>query len=250
MSETRLVCLPFAGAGAGLFRQWHERVGGRVSLVPLQLPGREELFSDAPLVTMDALVDFVTAKISRTVGKCPFALFGHSFGALVAYEVAQELVASGLPRPATLVVSGAASPWVARPRLDLASITDAEFIARLSELVGYVHPALADPGLREVLLPALRADMAIVGDYRPSSRSPLPIPITVLRGSEDQLVSDRDVSGWAEVGAANVEFIRFPGPHMYFVDDPEALLVELERIVARSADLKPDVGVSGTTMSG
>jgi surfactin synthase thioesterase subunit len=225
-----LICLPFAGAGASLYREWRHHSGGRLRLIPVQLPGREERFADAPLETMPEVVDEVVGNVLDTATKGPFALFGHSFGALVAYETAQALVARQLPRPRLLVVSGIASPWEPRTPLGVGSLSTADFIERLGQLIGYRHAALTIPDLLEVVLPALRADMTIADEYTPSSRTALPVPIVVLRGSHDKVVSAEDVAAWSHVGGAGVDFIEISGPHMYFSDDPSPLITVLERI--------------------
>ncbi|MET7996136.1 alpha/beta fold hydrolase [Amycolatopsis sp. NPDC005232] len=237
MTTTSLVCVPFAGAGASLFRQWREHAGDRLSLVPVQLPGREEQFLDPPLTTMAEVVDVVAAKAAEAAAGGPFVLFGHSFGALAAYETAQALVTRALPLPRRLLVSGIASPWAPRVRLGTAALSDDEFVSRLADLVGYRHAALADPDLREVVLPALRADMTIADEYEPSSRLPLPVPITVLRGEHDELVSAADAAGWAEVGGSGVDFVALPGAHMYFTENPGDLIAELDRCVRAPVDV-------------
>lgn len=212
-----LLCLPFAGAGAGFFRPWKDHPFQHVEVVPVQLPGREEWFVKDPCTTLDDAVAVCVEQALPVAGERPFALFGHSFGALLAYEVAHRLAADGF-RAERLVVSGSAGPWLPRPRLGLAALSDEEFVGRLSEFVGYEHEALQLPELRELLLPALRADLEITDGYRPSSTSPLDVPVTVVRGAGDTFVSRDDAAAWADVTTAGCEVVELPGEHMYLAE--------------------------------
>lgn len=230
-----LLCVPYAGAGASLFRRWKRHPFRHLDVAAVQLPGREEMFADGPCTGMTELVDLCAGRIRELPQDTPFALFGHSFGALVAYETAQRLAAEGLRLPERLVVSGAAAPWLPRPVMAGDSLSDEQFVARVRDVVGYDHPALHDAELRGLLLPSLRADLGINDRYTPGSTDPLPVPLTVLRGSDDQLVSRQDAELWAKAASRPTELIELPGDHMYFSLDPKPLLTELDAVFARSA---------------
>lgn len=230
-----LLCVPHAGAGASLFRQWKRHPFQHLAVVPVQLPGREELFAQEALTTMTEVVDRCVAQVRATPGDTPFALFGHSFGALVAYETAQRLVTEGARLPRRLVVSGVGAPWLPRPVAGADSLADEDFVARVREVAGHDHPALHDAELRGLLLPSLRADMGISDRYSPTSTDPLPVPVTVLRGRDDQLVSPQDAALWSKASSSATEVIEMPGDHMYFSLDPGPLLTELDAVFARAA---------------
>ncbi|MFH8370137.1 thioesterase II family protein [Streptomyces sp. NPDC018031] len=230
-----LLCVPHAGAGASMFRKWKRHPFRQLEVVPVQLPGREELFAQDPLTSLTEVVDWCLDRVRETPEDAPFALFGHSFGALVAYETAQRLVAEGARLPERLVVSGVAAPWLPRPVMGGETLTDDRFAARVREVVGHDHPALHDAELRGLLLPSLRADLGISDRYTPGSTDPLPFPVTVLRGADDQLVSRQDAALWSKVGASSTEVIEMPGDHMYFSLDPKPLLAELDAVFARGA---------------
>ncbi|WP_413105193.1 thioesterase II family protein [Streptomyces sp. Inha503] len=225
-----LLCIPYAGAGASLFRQWKRHSFQWMEVDPVQLPGREELFAAEPLTSMAEVVDLCVDRIRKMPREAPFALFGHSFGALVAYETAQRLAAEGPRLPERLIVSGAAAPWLPRPVTGSGSLTDDEFVARVREVVGYDHPAFHDAELRGLLLPSLRADLGINDQYTPSSTDLLPIPLTVLRGADDQLVSRQEAELWSKATSQPTELLELPGDHMYFSLDPKPLLTELDAV--------------------
>lgn len=229
-----LLCVPHAGAGASLFRQWKRQAPEGIDLVPVQLPGREEMFARDAHTSLAEVVDRCADRAREIPEDTPFALFGHSFGALVAYETAHRLVAGGGRVPDRLVVSGVAAPWLPRPVVGGEALTDDLFVERVREVVGYDHPALHDAELRGLLLPSLRADLGISDRYTPGSTEPLPVPITVLRGAEDRLVSREDAALWSKAGSSSTEVIELPGDHMYFALDPKPLLAELDAVFARA----------------
>ncbi|WP_087929799.1 thioesterase II family protein [Streptomyces albireticuli] len=233
--KVALLCVPHAGAGASLFRKWQRHPLERIEVVPVQLPGREELFAEDALTSLTEVVDRCADRAREVPEDMPLALFGHSFGALVAHETAHRLVAEGARVPERLVVSGVAAPWLPRPVVGGEALADEPFVARVREVVGYDHPALHEPELRGLLLPSLRADLGISDRYTPGATGPLPVPITALRGAGDRLVSKEDLALWSKAGSSSTEVIELPGDHMYFAHDPRPLLAELDAAFARAA---------------
>ncbi|MEU5050471.1 alpha/beta fold hydrolase [Streptomyces sp. NPDC021096] len=219
-----LVCLPYAGSGAGFYRPWNALglEGGQV--VPLQLPGREELFLDDPYEDAADAARELAPRVVELVGEqAPVALFGHSLGAVLAFELARELLRLGHPGLRHLFVSGSPGPWSGRTER-ATGLGDEEFIERVGEFAGYRHEAFDDPDLREILLPLLRADVAMHENYKPASDEPLPIPVTSLRGADDQLVSRAQAEEWQAATSARFAYREVPGGHMYLVDSPKSVL--------------------------
>jgi len=223
-------CVPFAGAGAGIFRKWQGFRPERLRFVPVQFPGREERFGEEPCKTMLQLVDECVQQIRSTAAGGRFAVFGHSFGALVAYETARYLVEREVIRPTCLIVSGAAAPSVRRLKLGLSELPDDELVGRLAEQVGYDHRALHHPELRELLLPALRSDLAIADGYEPQAAYPLPVPISAVRGTRDQMVSSEDAALWKSATSSDFRLVEIPGDHMYFADDWTSLAAHISQL--------------------
>ncbi|WP_369359995.1 thioesterase II family protein [Streptomyces sp. cg2] len=230
-----LLCLPFAGAGASVFRPWRDHEAESFEIVPVQLPGREELFIEDPYTSLAEAAAGTAERILKASGDGPYALFGHSFGALLAHETTQLLRSKGLPLPHRLIVSGAAAPWLPRPHIGVHTLSDAQLAAQTSELVGYDHEALHDPELRELVIPALRADMGI-NEAPPTAESarPLPVPISALRGVDDELVTRDESAQWAEATTASFELIDVPGEHMHFSDNWPKLWSTIDELILRA----------------
>ncbi|MFI6729728.1 alpha/beta fold hydrolase [Streptomyces sp. R-74717] len=221
--QTTLVCLPFAGAGASFFRPWSQ-LNESLEVLPLQLPGRERLIDAEPYREVGEATDGLFRDlVDQLSGTRRVALFGHSLGAVLAYELAHRVTAAPDLELLRLFVSGSPEPGTQRPRR-ATGLPDDEFLAQVSEFAGYSHEALEDPEMREMILPTLRADVQLHESYAPSTPLPLNVPITSIRGTEDTLVDSDDAAAWAKVAGRDFEYVEIPGGHMYLTDRTPALL--------------------------
>jgi surfactin synthase thioesterase subunit len=220
----RLVCLPFGGAGASFFRPWSAFAGDRLEVVPVQLPGRERQIDLDPYTDVHEAVTGLLPGLLAEVEGARVVLFGHSLGAVLAYELAHRLLDAPGVELLRLVVSGSPAPGVRRELTATGLADDDEFLARVKQIAGYEHEAMADPEMRELILPTLRADVEMHESYVPSTEEPLAVPITAVRGADDTLVSADEAAGWAKVTGRDFELVEVPGGHMYLTDSAPALL--------------------------
>jgi surfactin synthase thioesterase subunit len=229
-----LLCLAPAGAGPSFFTPWLGS-SSRLDVVPLCLPGREGRFAEDPPLTVPLLAASVLAAAEEAIEHAGHTLvFGHSFGAVVAYELSRLLEARGHGGTLTLVASGSAAPGTA-VGAKATGLPDAEFVATVGANAGYSHPAFDDPDLAELLLPAMRADVAAYEGYRPAWPTPATFPIVTLRGDRDGLVSAAETARWSGVTSADVRAFELEGAHMYVVDRWPAVLEVMEQVVAESS---------------
>lgn len=221
---TLLVCLPFGGSGAAFFHPWAAFATEGLEVVPMRLPGRERLIDVEPYRSVKDAVDAFLEDLAGTLDGQDVVLFGHSVGAVLAYELAHRLAPSVTVRH--LFVSGSPGPSTVRPHEIRASVRedDDAFLAQVQVLSGHVDQALFHPDLRELLLPALRADVTMHENYVPSTTEPLSAPITALRGTGDELVDADSVREWAEFTTGGFAAAEISGAHMYVVDSGEALM--------------------------
>ena len=222
----KLICFPFAGAGASFFRPLGRALGDALPMLAVQLPGREHRFAEPPFARVEQAVSELLAEITAfLMDASEVTLFGHSLGAVLAYELARRLEAMPSGTGCRLVVSGSPAPH--RPRERRASgLSDDEFLDQVSTLAGYRHEALEDPEMRELLLPMLRADVELHELYRPEGPLRLHMPVTCLRGRDDTLVSAQDIEAWQEVARRPIVAREVEGGHMYLADG-FAPLIEL-----------------------
>ncbi|MFE0019377.1 thioesterase II family protein [Amycolatopsis sp. NPDC059021] len=224
MHENMVICLPFAGAGASFFRAWQPLAPDSLRVVAVQLAGREERFVDEPHADVASAVDDVLPAVLEQIdGAGRIALFGHSLGAVLAFELARRLDRLGGLPLARLFVSGSPGPWSGRVSR-ATGLSDDAFLAQLHRFSGYSHPALDHPEMRAMLLPMLRADVEMHENYRPGTDRPLPIPVTALRGQDDELVSAGQAGQWADASTAGFRSVELPGGHMYLADQAGEVL--------------------------
>ncbi|MFE0605855.1 thioesterase II family protein [Streptomyces sp. NPDC058892] len=230
--ETTLLCVPFAGAGPSFFHPWRELAAGRWRVTSVELPGRERRILEEPYRNVfeaaKGVIDDVVADLgegARTV------LFGHSLGAVLAYELVHLLTERGV-QVERLIVSGSPGPWTQRERR-AASLKDDEFLARVEEFAGFRHEALDHPEMRELILPTLQADCEMHESYVPSTDVPVSVPICSLRGDVDGLVTADEGRQWRAATTADFTYAEFPGDHMYLVDAGREVLDTIEAQSAR-----------------
>jgi surfactin synthase thioesterase subunit len=234
VTSTVLVCLGFAGAGASFFRPWHDLAPPGLRIVAPQLPGREWLVDEEPPSDVGAAVEALLPDVLAATTGQRVALFGQCFGAVVAFELARRLTTVDGVDLVHLFPSGSLSPWASGPDWAVGADDD-ELVRRLRDDIGYSHDALAVPELRELILPALRADMTSHGGYLAQEAEPLTVPVTALRGRCDPVVSAAEAAGWARATTGRFALVEFDGAHMYLVDRADELL----RVIASAASASP-----------
>ncbi|TCO55753.1 thioesterase II family protein [Actinocrispum wychmicini] len=219
-----VLCMPHAGAGAGFFWAWRQVAPEGLRLAPMQLPGREDRTDEQPHRDVAVAVrSLLPEAVTAAAGSAGIAVFGHSLGAVLAYELARALEERTELPVAHVFVSGSPGPWHGRvKRSD--GLDDAEFVARVEELAGYRHPAFDDPEFRALVLPTLRADVAMHESYRPLSDEPIEAPVTCLRGADDTLVSEQDARRWADATTGGFDYVEMPGGHMYLTESAASCL--------------------------
>ncbi len=214
----RVFCLPYAGCGASLFRNWPRERDG-VEFLPVELPGRETRLREPVPGTFEELAGALIDGI-RGYLDVPFGVFGHCWSALAGYEVAVQLQRAGPPVPRRLYVSSSTPPHSGIPSrlhgVDGAQLAD-EISGTIRALGGQPHP-----GLVELYVDVLRADVAVGGRYAVGTPVRLRCPITAIGWSEDTEVEPGQMAGWQDCG--DTTFAVLPGRHHRFVDAPAPLL--------------------------
>lgn len=211
-------CLPYAGGGASFYRAWMKLAPAAFTLVPMQPPGREERLFDK---SFERMTDIVAAAADALVPvlERPYALFGHSMGGMMAYELYQELRRRKAPLPVHLFVSGAPAPHMAARIPPIYALPEPEFLEQIQRRYqGLPAEVLQSRELLELLLPRLRADLAVTGTYEYRDSPPLSCPITALAGRDDRTVTPDMIEAWREHTVSTFRFELFPGGHFFLND--------------------------------
>ncbi len=213
-ADTRVFCFPHAGASAAVFAQWQRIVGDSVRICPAQPPGRAERLREAPHRDVRSMVDDVVAGLEGQFTGT-YALFGHSMGALVVFELARRLREIGAPPPAHVFVSGRPAPQLPEGRLRLRDLPTDRLVAELRRMGGTPDLLLSDPELLEAFLPMMRADFAVNEDYAYTDEPPLPVGLTALGGRTDPRATEPELRGWSAQTSARFACHLFPGGHFF-----------------------------------
>jgi medium-chain acyl-[acyl-carrier-protein] hydrolase len=202
----RLVCFPPAGGGAATYRPWAQRLPPAIELCAVEPPGRGTRLRETPLDTLAALVDGCLPAVAREV-EPPFALFGHSMGALLAFEVARRLA------PEHLFVSGHRAPSLPMRRAPIYALPDAELCAHLARYNGTPRALLDEPDVMRLLLPAIRADLAAAETYAYGGGAPLACPLTAFGGDADEVAAYGELAAWSAHTTGPFAQRTFAGDH-------------------------------------
>lgn len=224
-SSMRLFCFPYAGGSGAIFRGWQSAFPASVDVCPIQLPGRGRRMHEPMMKRVDAVVKALKEELKPYMDR-PFAFFGYSMGAVIAFELTRTLRNEFYPQPVQLFVAARRSPdWPATEERDY-DLPDAELIARLRELNGTPKELLDNPEAMEVLLPLVRADFEIVQTYEYRPQPPLQVPIDAFVGSEDVDTPPEHMEGWGRHTKSEFSLTVIPGDH-FFLHHAQTQLLEL-----------------------
>ena len=176
----RLFCFPFAGGGTLSYRSWTEALKPLAVVCPASLPGREARLNEPAIDRMETLLDALEREIEPYLGT-PFAFYGHSMGAIIAFELVRRLSKNGRPLPLALFVSGARAPQFRLGHQPPPEPSDTELLEQLRKLDGMPREILENPALLAVAIPALRADTRLYRNYVYYPGSPLPVRLRLRR---------------------------------------------------------------------
>ncbi|OKJ72324.1 thioesterase II family protein [Streptomyces sp. CB02460] len=225
-APVRLLCFPHAGGTASAQHALSAAVSGALDPLVVQYPGRHDRFGEPPVERAEEIVEAVLGELPPDPADRPLALFGHSMGALMAFESARVLQGMGRP-PAVLFVSGRGGPSLPLPARWSEELSDDELLAEMRLLAGTDEELLADPMLMELALPPLRADYRLLGRYAYAPGPPLSCPVVALGGDADPRVPVAELAAWERETAAGLTTHVLPGGHFYL----DAGLPEVVRVV-------------------
>jgi medium-chain acyl-[acyl-carrier-protein] hydrolase len=228
----RLFCFPYAGGNAFNFMPWQAQLEPGIEVCAVQLPGRGSRLAEPPFASVQALLKAV-APVVAAQADLPFAFFGHSLGALIAFELTRYLRLHGLGGPCHLFVSGCQAPRHRSPARGLHRMADAELIQVLRNFESTPPEVLASQELMALVLPTLRADFALAEEYRYRAGPALSVPMSVFAGTRDENKGEGQVDGWADETSGPCEVAWFEGGHFFINHQRDAVLARIGADLAR-----------------
>ncbi|HEY7986730.1 MAG TPA: alpha/beta fold hydrolase [Methylophilaceae bacterium] len=222
-ADVRLVCFHFAGGSAQSFLSWRQPSTNICELLAAELPGRSRRYSEsfAPTI-LDAAESFADAYARLEPRKCVF--YGHSLGALLAYETARILAKRGIAGPDRLVVSSRSAPGRFPASVGLPELSDASLMKYLRDLQGTKQSVLENKMLMEMMLPIIRADLEIIYGYRHHNNPVLEIPVDVIGATDDHHCPFELLLNWRNVTNGKFSLRMIPGGHFAPIAHPDIVL--------------------------
>jgi medium-chain acyl-[acyl-carrier-protein] hydrolase len=216
-ARLRLFCLPGAGSGPAQFRAWPEALAPQVEVCPVQLPGRERRLGEAPVDDWGVLVDQLDQGLAPLLDR-PFAVLGHSFGALVGFELVRRLRDGRGLTPLRLFVAACEAPHLVAGRRPKRGEWEDEALVEELRRFGAPEEMLRNQELLELVLPAVRADFTLADRYRYRPGPALACPVSAFGGRDDPLVGREQLGAWRDQTAAGLRLRTLPGGH-FVLDD-------------------------------
>lgn len=214
-ATVRLFCLPFGGGGAAIFRDWPRDLAPEIEVWHVQLPGREARHREPPLTRMNALVEPLGYAMWPHLDR-PYAIFGHSMGALIGFDLVRWLRRHGAPEPAHLFFSARRAPHLVDPRPPLHALPDHDLVAQLTQRYnGMPQAVLESAELMRMFVPIIRADLTMTETYVYTHEAPFACPISAFGGLEDSAVLRDDLAAWGDQTSSSFTLRMLPGGHFF-----------------------------------
>lgn len=219
-AEFRLFIFPYAGGNPTAFGKWTIE---NIECWTAHYPGRGSRYSEPLIKNIPSLVEPLSQAMHPLLDK-PFAFFGHSMGAVVAFELVRSMRRNKLPQPKLFFVSACGAPHLPAPHPPIHALSNDEFLATLQKLNGIPSELLRQPEAIQLLLPIVRADFEAVETYQFIPDHPLEIPIVALGGLHDPRISRERLEGWSTQTSAGFKSHYFDGDHFFIHTEKDTIL--------------------------
>lgn len=229
----RLYCFSPAGGSPASFLSWQSGLGPDIEVCAVQLPGHGARCFEPPYTSMETIVSILAAHVAKDAAGRPFAFFGHSLGALIAFELTHRLQQLHGLAPMSLLVSGCDAPQYPRIKSQFSGLDDDALIERLKDFNGTPPEVLQEREFMKLLLPAFRADFAFAGNYQYRPAEPLQLPIVVFAGDADPHAPAERAADWQAQSSQPVKLHVLRGDHFFHIANLQTLFTLLKAALSR-----------------
>ncbi len=227
-AKITLICFPYAGGGGNIFVPWKEYMPASVELIAVNFPGRGMRMNETPFTQVDTLLPALSNALLPHLQK-PFIFFGHSLGALIAFELAHYLRQHYNKEPVHLMPAGRRAPHVEKKQPPIYHLPEKEFIQEVERLNGTPKEVLENPELMELVMPTLRADFEMAETYQFVEKGKLTCPISFYYGLQDKVKNQDNHAAWSQHTNNTYQSYAFPGDHFFLHTDKRQLLEQLHK---------------------
>lgn len=227
-SRLRLFCFSYAGGGTAVFQRWRTQLAPQIEVCPVLTPGREGRFREDCIDDFDTMVSHIITAITPWLDQ-PFAFYGHSMGSLLAHAITQQLRKKHLPKPLHLFVAAHRAPHLKYRFPSVQAASNDRVVAWLNRFQGIPEAILDNEDIMKIMLPRLRADLAVCESFQYRDTDVLDCPITAFSATEDTIVTNADIADWHTHTRAEFELIEIEGPHLFIRDSHNPCLSIIQK---------------------
>lgn len=221
MKKIKLFCIPFSGGSGEAYFVWKKYLSAEIELLPIDLPGRGRRAQEKPCDVLDDLLDDISEQIIRQLRENDsYAIYGHSVGAMLAYETYYRIKEKSNHEPCHMFFSGRKAPQNMEKRSQNYLLPDEEFLKVIYMYGNNSRRAMENPSLRKMFMPILRADFKIGETYIYKDKDyKIPCNTTVINGSQDMSVADADMNEWKNCTDKSCNIKKVLGGHFFILDN-------------------------------
>ncbi|TKI55058.1 thioesterase [Brevibacillus antibioticus] len=229
MNPIKLFAIPYAGSSANFYLKWKRALLPEVEIVPLELPGRGSKIKERPFTCLQEAIEDLLEKIERESSSQPYALFGHSMGNLLAFELMHRIRKEKLPLPICAFLSGRRPPHIFEEKKRYL-MSDEDFVQELVTMGGTPQEVLENADLLQLFLPILRTDFQLVETYVPvEGREPLDVPLVIFSGINDSIANVEDMEGWNSYTTSSCQIVHYDGGHFFIFEYTDDIIKRLKQ---------------------
>lgn len=229
MDKISLFCFPYAGGSATIYNKWRKYIDSCIEIVPVELSGRGKRFNEPLYDNINDVVDDMYHILKESING-PYALFGHSMGSVIAYDLAYRISNSDLPNPEYLFLSGRKPPHIEKREKIIHTLPDEEFKNEIINMGGTEKEVFENKQLLELFLPIMRSDFRIVENYRYMEKSPLDIKIIGLYGDEED-IDYSEAKEWSIHTRKDCRIFEMKGNHFFINDSTKEIVNILNNVL-------------------
>lgn len=232
MGKIRLFCIPYVGASASVFWKWSKTLDKSIELVPIELAGRGKRFNEPFYEDLQGAVDNIFNIIENEINDLPYAIYGHSMGSLLAFELYYKIIEKRRKAPVHIFFSGRYPPHINKNSIIYHKLSDKELVDKILEIGGTSKEVFLNKELANIYISLIRSDYRILEMYKYNAKPyKLNCDISVFYGNKDKICADSFLNEWIKYTEKQCDFYEFDGDHFFINDKSEEVVSEINKIL-------------------